>query len=154
MLNYPTLDPHLVSRLLPLAERLNDLAESGAECSIERAEFNTLAGTTIDEPLVFHFAGTCSAETFVRGMLARGHVRDFVGLSDAQLHDVVGGVLRGDRPTEVEFWLEVLELNLPGAPISDLLFYPQEALASLGVDSQTELTIENILRLARASASV
>ncbi|HEX2874932.1 MAG TPA: hypothetical protein VHP33_26960 [Polyangiaceae bacterium] len=149
---YPEPEPALVARLVPLAERLNELAEVAADCSLELAEFNAIAGTTIDQPFEFHFAGTCTAQAFVRDQLARKHVQEFRALQDDDLLELLGTIQTGARPHEAPFWLEVLELNLPQAPVSDLIFYPADALASLGIDGDTELEPDAILRIARAAS--
>jgi hypothetical protein len=150
---YPEPEPALVARLVPLAERLNDLAEAAADCSRELTEFNAIAGTKIDQPFEFHFAGTCTAQAFVRDQLARKHVQNFRALHDDDLLELLATIQAGERSDEASFWLEVLELNLPRAPISDLIFYPADALTSLGIEGDTELTPGAILRIARAAAA-
>ena len=151
-LTYPQLDENLVAVLVPLARELDGLVSAGSACTRERDEFNALAGTSIDEPLVFHFSGACTAEDFVRDLLARKHVRDFAGLDDDDILDLLRSINIGARSDKFPFWLEVLELNLPGAPISDLVFYPERTLKAFGIaDVQSgELAPEDILRLARS----
>ena len=151
-LTYPAIDENLMTMLVPLANELDDLVVCGEDCHRERDHFNALAGTSIDDPVVFHFTGACSAEEFVRGELARRHIGEYAGLDDEDLLDLLRSIREGTRAEDLSFWVEVLELNLPHAPISDLLFYPGDALQSLGITDgkRSDLSPEDILRIARS----
>jgi hypothetical protein len=128
------------------------LASAGLPCDRERDAFNVLAGTSIQDTIFFHFSGACTAEAFVRDLLAREHVRDFVGLDEEDILELLRSISTGARADEVSFWLEVLELNLPEAPISDLIFHPNDALRALGLGDVKDgnLAAEDILRIARS----
>lgn len=151
-LKYPPIDENLVTMLVPLANELDDLVVRGEDCRRERDHFNALAGTSIDDPFVFHFSGACSAEEFVRGELARRHIGEYAGLDDEDLLDLLRSMREGTRSEDLSFWVEVLELNVPHAPISDLLFHPDDALQSLGITdfNGCDLSPEDILRIARS----
>ena len=149
---YPTVDDDLVARLVPLAEELDELASSRVDCTRQRDEFNALAGTCIENPFDFHFSGACRARDFVRDQLARRHIGEFVGLDDADMLVLLRAICAAERIDELPFWLEVLEMNLPDAPLSDLIFYPDIALEALGRSDikADSLAPEDILRIARS----
>jgi len=151
-LRFPKLDDALVERLIPLAEELDDLASSGADCAHKIDQFNALAGTAFRDPNAFHYSGACSSRAFVRDALATTLVTEYSGLSDQDLLHLIGAIQQGDCADEASFCVQVLELNLPGAPISDLLFYPNEVVGlSCGALSADASPLD-ILRAARSPA--
>lgn len=154
-LSYPKLDETLVAKLVPLADELDDIGSSGRDDPGKRAEFNALAGTSLDDPLDFHFSGACSAELFVRDVLARQHVDEFSGLADEELLVLIREISAGERADEGTFWLAVLDLNLPGSVVSDLIFWPDQALARLGITdvAPDSLSAEDTLRISRSVAA-
>lgn len=151
-ISFPKLDEALIERLIPLAEELDDLSSSGADCSQEIDRFNLIGGTAIRDSIAFHFSGSCSSRAFVRDALATTHLSKYSGLADDALISIIGLIQQGEHPEEVAFWLQVLDLNLPGAAVFDLLFFPSN-VPSLAAHLSEDPTPLEILRAARALAS-
>ncbi len=149
-LPFPKLDQALIERLVPLAEELDDLASSGADCSLKVKHFNALAGTDIRDTIAFHFSGACSSRAFVRDALAATHVREYVGLTDDVLLGIIRALQQGDRAEDASFWIRVLELNLPGAPLSNLLFYPDQVPGHAHANLPDDPSPADVLRAARS----
>lgn len=154
-LEFPELNEDLVGRLTLLADELDEIAASSRPDDRNlRAVFNQLAGCEL--PLSeFHFSGASTADTFVREVLSRPHVRAIDELEHDEAVELTRRVMESEGAShEIHFWLAVLERCFPNASISDLIFWREQALEALDVtvSDPHALTPMTIVKIARAAA--
>jgi hypothetical protein len=141
----PVLDEAVVRRLAERAAKI-DGARPG-QWEDELAAFNAEANTR----LAFgDFQGIYASQdhaTWVRSVLSAAVIRPLPDITRDELIELVRRVESAEyEEHETHFWLQALKANLPDVPISDLIFWPDEALgADLGDD---ELSPERIVDLA------
>ena len=71
------------------------------------------------------------------------------GVTREELIEVVRRVMSPNyKQHETDFWLRLLKVNLPGVPISDLIFWPDEVLDES--EASEELSPERIVEIALA----
>ena len=83
----------------------------------------------------------------MKSVLSGASLRPIPDITREELIELVRTVGSAEyKEHEIDYWLRVLEVNLPNAPISDLIFWPDEALgADAGSD---ELSPQQIVELA------
>lgn len=113
----------------------------------ELAAFNAEANTRFTFEDFQGISGSQDHATWVRSVLSGASLRPLADVRREELVELVRRVGSADYAVhETEFWLRVLEVNLPNAPISDLIFWPDEALGT-EADSD-DLSPERIIELA------
>ncbi len=147
----PPPDEAKVQRLARLAARI-DGAHPG-QWEADLAEFNREAGTALAFADLQGIYGGQDHDTWVRKLLARRHCRRLADVRRDELIEMIRRVMECDGAEhEIDFWLEMLALNIPDPRISDLLFWPGEYLGD--GDNTRVLSPEQVLDIARASGRV
>ena len=141
----PKLDKATVRRLAKWAAAI-DGARPG-QWEDDLSAFNAEANTRFKFEDFQGIAGGQDHATWVKSVLAEASLRPLPDITREELVELVRRVGSAEyKEHETDFWLRVLEVNLPDAPISDLIFWPDEALgADAGSD---ELSPEQIVELA------
>ena len=147
----PHFDEALVRRLCELAEELDDCSPQIQDCDGLRAEFNQLAGTSM-MPTDFAFSGATDAETFVRGVLSTREHRRVPDISRAEFIELIRRVCEAEGTEhEIDYWLNLLRVNLPDERVSDLIFWPDQYFeGDPDAPEDLDLTPEQILDVAQS----
>jgi hypothetical protein len=139
------LDKATVRRLAQRAAAI-DGARPG-QWEDELAAFNAEAKTRFTFEDFQGIAGGQDHAVWVKSVLSSRRLRPLPDITRDELVELVRRVGSVEnKEHETDFWLRVLEVNLPNAPISDLIFYPDEVLgAEAGAE---EMSPEQIVDLA------
>lgn len=141
----PVLDESLVSRLTKLAEEIDCGQPEQAQSQL--TEFNREAMTALEFIDFQGIYGGQTHDTWVRKVLAKPYERRVVGVTKQELVELVRRVMEGDGADhEVEFWLSMLEINIPNERISDLIFWPDEYFDD--VNYSQDLSPEQVIEIA------
>jgi hypothetical protein len=145
----PEFGEEFLERLCELARQLEDCCLDFQDCEGMRAEFNRLAQTSL-ELRQFSFSGATDAETFVRGVLNSKCDMRVPDVTRSELLEMLRRVSENEgEEHEVDFWLELLRINIPDDQISDLIFWPDEYFASdPDAPAELDLTTEQMLDIA------
>jgi hypothetical protein len=141
----PKLDNATVRRLAKWAAAIDGARPSQWED--ELAAFNAEANTGLTFEDFQGIAGGQDHATWVKSVLSGASLRPLPDITREELIELVRRIgLADSKEHETDFWLRVLEVNLPNVPISDLIFWPDEVP---GVDAGSdELSPERIVELA------
>ena len=145
----PKHDKRLIRRLAELADQLDGCSPDLRDCNALRSEFNRLAGPSLDAR-DFSFSGATDAETFVRGVLASPIDLRVADITRSELLEMLRRVCEADGTAhQIDFWIDMLRINIPDDRISDLIFWPDEYFeGDPQAPSDLELTPEQILDIA------
>jgi hypothetical protein len=141
----PILDESKVARLAKLAGRIDGACPGQWEDELE--EFNRLACTSLKFLDFQGIYGGMDHETWVRCVLAEPAQKRIPDITRDELLELIRRASTAENEEhESQFWLGLLEANLPDSRISDLIFWPGEYFGD-GNNSR-ELSPEQILDLA------
>ncbi|MBD9606480.1 hypothetical protein [Pseudomonas sp. PDM08] len=141
----PVLDESLVSRLTKLAEEID--CGQPEQTQSQLTEFNREAMTALEFIDFQGIYGGQTHDTWVRKVLAKPYERRVADVTKQELVELVRRVMEGDGADhEVEFWLSMLEINIPNERISDLIFWPDEYFDD--VNYSQELSPEQVIEIA------
>lgn len=91
--------------------------------------------------------------TWVRSVLSTPHQQRVVDITRSELIEIARRVLESDGPQHViEFWLDMLAINIPDERISDLIFWPDDYFGRK-TDRQT-FTPEQLIDVALAGRPI
>ncbi|MDA8486796.1 hypothetical protein NNO07_27370 [Pseudomonas resinovorans] len=142
----PKLDESLVSRLTSLSEKI-DCGDPGKVQDLVIA-FNRDAGTNFGFSDFQGIYGGQDHNTWVRKVLASPYLKCVDGITRSELAEMARRVMENDGPElAVDFWLSMLEVNIPDDRISDLIFWPNEYFGdpNYAEDLSPEQVIETAL---------
>ncbi|UVM48251.1 MULTISPECIES: hypothetical protein [unclassified Pseudomonas] len=141
----PALDESMVARLTKLAEEI-DCGHPEQTLS-QLAEFNREAMTELEFIDFQGVYGGQAHDTWVRKVLAKPYELRVADVTKQELVELARRVMEGDGADhEVEFWLSMLEINIPNDRISDLIFWPDEYFDD--VNYSQELSPEQVVEIA------
>ena len=142
----PPLDESLVRQLAELAEQLDGCRSDRQNCRELLRQFHQLTGLSLTLR-DFHFSGAISADSFVREMVTAPPQRD-KEITDDELLEIIRRIIEADGSEhQLNYWLELLAVNIPNRQISDLIYWPGEYFGD--GDHSRELAPKEILDLAR-----
>ncbi|MBC3361850.1 hypothetical protein [Pseudomonas sp. SWRI154] len=141
----PVLDELLVARLTTLAEEIDCGHPEKSLCQL--AAFNKEAMTEFEFIDFQGIYGGQSHDAWVRKVLVKPYGRRLEDLAKQELIELARRVMNGDGPDHaIEFWLSMLEINIPNDRVSDLIFWPGEYFND--VSYSDELSPEQVIEIA------
>lgn len=142
----PRLDPQEVARFSALCDRIEERRPGWEQ---DLATWNARAHAPYDFSDFVTYHASTDKETFVRKAL-QGDPRRFYDLTFLELVDVVRAVVEVEcDEAEHDHLLSALDLNLPCASISDLIYWPNHWFGDRSArPAEFELTPELIVRYA------
>jgi hypothetical protein len=145
----PALDAAKVARLAKLAAEI-DGARPG-QWEDQLAAFNAEAGTSFEFADFQGIYGGQDHDTWVRWVLAVPHKRRLPDITRAELVELARRVKKADGAEhEINFWLDMLALNIPDPRVSDLIFWPGEYFGD--GDNRRDLSAEQVVDIALSRA--
>ena len=139
----PALDEPTVERLAELAAAIDGAAAGQWEDHLD--EFNQTAGTTLTYDDFQGIYGGQDHDTWVRKVLSDPHLMRLPDIQREELVELARRVMEEAGPEhEIDFWLGMLELNIPDPRISDLIYWPGEYFGD-GVTVPAEMTPEQVI---------
>lgn len=148
----PAVDEAKVERLAELAAGIDGAQPGQWEDFL--AEFNASAGTTLTYDDFQGIYGGQDHDTWVRKLLSDPHLTRLPDIHREELVELVRRVMEEAGPEhEIDFYLGLLELNIPDPRISDLIYWPGEYFGE-GHPVPAEMTPEQVIdtALERAKA--
>jgi hypothetical protein len=141
----PVLDESVVARLTSLAEEIDcGHAEQTRE---QVAVFNQEASTELEFIDFQGIYGGQDHDTWVRKVLAAPYAQRVVAVTKCELVELARRVMESDGAEhDIDFWLSMLEINIPNERISDLIFWPEEYFND--VDYSKMLSPEQVIEVA------
>lgn len=141
----PELDESLVARLAKLADEIDcGHLEHTRE---QLAAFNREAMTELEHSDFQGIYGGQYHDTWVRKVLAIPYERRVADVTKLELIELARRVMEQDGTDHaVEFWLSMLEINIPNERISDLIFWPDEYFGD--ADYSQSLSPEQVIEIA------
>jgi hypothetical protein len=147
----PDLDESKVARLADFAAEI-DCGNEGL-VQDQLAAFNREAMTDLAFIDFQGIYGGQDHETWVRKVLAAPYEQRLTDITRAELIEMTRRVMKSDGSEHaVDFWLSMLELNLPNDRVSDLIFWPDEYFGE-GSHSR-ELSPEEVVDIALSSRAI
>ena len=144
----PVLDEAQVSYLAGLAAQI-DGARPG-QCEDELAEFNCEARTALAFIDFQGIYGGQDHDTWVRKVLTVPHQRRLPDVTRAELVELVRRVRETSREEhEIDFYLEMLALNIPDQNVSDLIFEFEDDFDRNARDLSDEQVVDIAMSRAR-----
>src|SRR5581483_10919123 len=120
----PALDESHVVRLARLADQIVDRIDRGVDPDPLIAAFNEQAATALTRSDFHAFPGCSDATTFVRDALTLPPPR-IPDIGYDELLELVTRVCTASGTEhENNYWLELLEANIPDPQLSDLIYWP------------------------------
>ena len=140
----PILDESKVARLAELAAEIDCGRQDQTQDQL--AEFNREALTNLTFIDFQGIYGSQDHDTWVRQVLATPYEQRLADITKPELIEMTRRVMEADGPEHaINFWLHMLELNIPDTQISDLIFCPGEYF---GVeDNSQELSPEQVVEI-------
>jgi hypothetical protein len=138
-------DQNMLQQLLPLAETVYYLHESGQHYTTELNQISRLLGRIVGKMDVLGAFGSISANEFAT-RLAIDWDSIPKDLSDSELLELFDAIceVRGGEAT-LEYWIQCLAINTGDDRVSDLIFWPDQYF---GVDYDgQELTSAEMLEV-------
>lgn len=141
----PTLDESMVVRLTKLAEEI-DCGHPEQTLS-QLAEFNREAMTELGFIDFQGIYGGQGHETWVRKILAAPFERPVADVTRGELIELARRVMESDgAEQDIDFWLNMLAINIPSERISDLIFWPDEYFNDVSYSQR--LSPEQVIEIA------
>ncbi|NUT84251.1 hypothetical protein [Pseudomonas brassicacearum] len=141
----PVLDELLVARLKILAEEID--CGHPEKSLAHLAAFNKEAMTEFEFIDFQGIYGGQSHDAWVRKILAKPYERCLGDVTKQELIELARRVMESDGPdSSIEFWLGMLEINIPNDRVSNLIFWPGEYFNN--VSYSEELTPEQVIEVA------
>jgi len=121
----PMLDESLVARLTNLSEQID--CGHPDQTREQLAAFNREAMTEFEFIDFQGIYGGQDHDTWVRKVLAKPYELRLTDVTKDELIELARRVMEcGGSEHAVEFWLNMLEINIPNERISDLIYWPDE----------------------------
>ena len=141
----PTLDPAKVARLSRLAAEID--GGRIKDCANKLAAFNAEAEVNLSFDMFQGIYGGQDHATWVRSILSKPWVRHIPDITSEELAELVERVSSASgTEAEINFWVALLEANLPGSRICNLIFWPGEYFGD--GNNRRELTPQQIVEIA------
>ncbi len=119
-----SLDAAKIERLTWLADNL-DGEQRPAQIEAWLGEFNALAATALTWPDFQEIYGYQNHDEWVKSLLLRQRVRALPDISRAELCEIVRRIMANPGgESETDFYLALLQANVPYRGVSDLIFWP------------------------------
>lgn len=142
----PQLDDEQVERLAELAAELDGFGGSSDECQALVEQFNREAGTHCEFHEFQGIYGSTDHETWVRTILSSPSARPIPDVTREELVEVTRRIADGQgKEHQVNFWLDLLQANVPDPAVSDLIFWPNRYFE---VEDAPDLTPDQIVDIA------
>jgi hypothetical protein len=120
----PKLDEQLVSKLTELSEEIDCGRRELTEHLV--VEFNKLATTAFDFLDFQGIYGGQDHDTWVRKVLYEPYILPVADVARDELVEMARRVIECEGAEhEVDFWLFMLEVNIPNERVMDLIFHPE-----------------------------
>lgn len=121
----PALDESLVTRLTKLSEQID--CGHAEQTQNQVAAFNREAMTEFEFIDFQGIYGGQTHDTWVRKVLAKPYEKRLTDVTKDELIELARRVKECGGPEHaVEFWLNMLAINIPNERVSDLIFWPSE----------------------------
>ncbi|MBF8775226.1 hypothetical protein [Pseudomonas fulva] len=147
----PRLDEKLVSKLTNLSEEIDCGERDLTEHMV--LEFNQLASTSFDFLDFQGIYGGQDHDTWVRKVLYEPYIKPVADVTTDELVEMMRSVMECEGAEhEVDFWLFMLEVNVPNKRLVDLIFRPRVYFAD--PDFSQELSPEQAVYLAMNTTAV
>jgi len=141
----PLLDESLVARLTKLSEQID--CGHPEQTREQLAAFNQEAMTELEFIDFQGIYGGQDHDTWVRKVLAKPNLRRVADITKHELIELARRVMEGDDADHaIEFWLNMLEINIPNERVSDLIFWPDEYFGD--VNYSQSLSPEQVVEIA------
>ncbi|RON43661.1 hypothetical protein BK666_20485 [Pseudomonas frederiksbergensis] len=141
----PVLDELQVARLTELAEEID--GGHPEQTRDQLSAFNREAMTELEFIDFQGIYGGQAHDTWVRKVLAKPNQRRVADVTKLELIELARRVMQGDGEDHaIEFWLSLLEINIPNERVSDLIFWPDEYFGD--VNYSQELSPEQVIEIA------
>ncbi|WP_296264586.1 hypothetical protein [Pseudomonas sp. UBA6562] len=145
----PVLDKALVKRLTYLVSTIDGGDQHAVAPLLQ--ELNQLASAQFDFYELQGIEGGQDHITWARTVLATSSVRLLADVTREELVELVRRVMAAEGPEHsLNFWLEMLEANLPNCAISDLIFWPSVYFE--GTAAPRDLSAERVVEIALADS--
>jgi len=140
----PVLDEWLVARLTKIAGEID--CGDPEKTRVQLAVFNKEAMTEFEFIDFQGIYGGQSHDVWVRKILAKPYERRLGDVTKQELVELARRVMEGEGPDHViDFWLSMLEINIPNNRVSDLIFWPGEYFKD--VNYSEELSPEQVIEI-------
>jgi hypothetical protein len=148
----PVLDESLVARLTAYAEEID--CGHPEETLTQLAAFNKEAATDLEFADFQGIYGGQDHHTWVRKILGQPYEKRLENVSKSELVELARRVMQAEGSEHaIDFWLSMLEINIPNSRISALIFWPGEYFGH--EDYPQELSPEQVIEIAlRDSRSI
>lgn len=141
----PVLDESVVARLTRFAEEID--CGHPEQTREQLAAFNQEAGTELEFLDFQGIYGGQDHDTWVRKVLAAPYAQRVVEVTKCELTELARRVMESDGAEhDIDFWLSMLEINIPNERISDLIFWPDEYFKD--VNYSKTLSPEQVIEIA------
>lgn len=153
----PPIDPAELQEFCELCNEIEDRVNRLDDYDEMLERWNARAGRTFEPTEFTTYYGSMETEEFVKGaLLPRPRFADDLRYEELKAVVEAFGVAGFSDEAESAWFLDWLEVNLPGSNISDLMFWPNVWFGddSLFLDEnrcfrpEAELTVDQILRFA------
>ncbi|MFK3769234.1 hypothetical protein [Pseudomonas putida] len=147
----PKLDEQLVSKLTGLSEEIDCGKRDLTQHLV--IEFNQLAATAFDFLDFQGIYGGQDHDTWVRKVLYGPYIKPVADITTDELVEMMRRVMECEGAEhEVDFWIFMLEVNVPNERLVDLVFHPQVYFAD--PEFSQELSPEQAVYLAMNTKAV
>ncbi len=141
----PLLDEFLVARLTILSEQID--CGHPEQTREQLAAFNREAMTELEYIDFQGIYGGQDHDTWVRKVLAIPYERRVADVTKRELIELARRVKECDGGEhEIDFWLNMLAINIPNDRVSDLIFRPNEYFGD--ADYSQRLSPEQVIEIA------
>lgn len=141
----PLLDESLVARLTILSEQID--CGHPEQTREQLAAFNREAMTQLEYIDFQGIYGGQDHDTWVRKVLATPYERRVADVTKHELIELARRVMECDGSEhDIDFWLNMLAINIPNERISDLIFWPDEYFGD--ADYSQRLSPEQVIEIA------
>ncbi len=147
----PALDETKVARLAKHAAQID--GASPGQWEDELAAFNAEAGTRFAFSDFQGIYGGQDHDTWVRKVLTEPYRRRLPDITRSELVELARRLMEAEGSEhDIDFWLDMLALNIPDPRVSDLIFWPGEYLGD--GDNSRELSAEQVVDIALSRSTV
>lgn len=141
----PMLDESLVARLTNLSEQID--CGHPEQIREQLAAFNREAMTELEHIDFQGIYGGQDHDTWVRKILATPYERRVAEVTKCELIEMARRVMECDGAEhDIDFWLNMLAINIPNERVSDLIFWPDEYFGDMNYSQR--LSPEQVVEIA------
>ncbi len=142
----PVHDQQKLAKLLPLAQQIFQLHETGRSYAEQLKQVSRIAGRIVDVPAVHYAFGTGDPEYFARRLLIdwNRYPSDLTKEEMRELLDALCAV-KGTQDRS-EYWLKCLEASTGEPELTNLIYWPDQYRN--GEYADHELSLDEILEIA------